>query len=170
MAAIEVSYGVGMEDRIVQLDRYRTRIADETQAERLADIRVEAMRPSLEAAGRFDPDRARERFLKSFRPEDTRILCLDDSVVGFYVVRRNADHFYLDHLYVTAAFQGRGIGRRVVDDLKVEAEMHALPVRLMALNGSPSNDFYQSCGFRFVSADDLDTMYEWLPDPDRIGS
>ncbi|MEO4000434.1 GNAT family N-acetyltransferase [Mesorhizobium sp. CAU 1732] len=153
----------------MQRDRYRTQIADEAQAGRLADIRVEAMRPSLEAAGRFDPDRARQRFLDSFRAEDTSLICLGDSVAGFYVVRRKSDHLYLDHLYVIAAFQGLGIGRRVVDDLKIEAEMHALPIRLMALNGSPSNDFYQSLGFRVVSADDLDTIYEWLPDSHSAG-
>ena len=33
--------------------------------------------------------------------------------------------------------------------------------RLMALNGSRSNDFYRRCGFRAVAADALDTVHEW---------
>ncbi len=36
--------------------------ASARDADRLADIRVEAMRMSLEALGRFDPVRARARF------------------------------------------------------------------------------------------------------------
>ena len=57
-----------------------TAMANADDAERLADIRVEAMRPSLQAAGRFDRDRARARFLDAFRPEDTRLI-LDAGVV-----------------------------------------------------------------------------------------
>ena len=42
-----------------------------TDGDLLADIRVAAMRPSLEAAGRFDPVRARRRFRDTFEPSDT---------------------------------------------------------------------------------------------------
>jgi GNAT superfamily N-acetyltransferase len=147
----------------VRSGHYLTKTTNEADAERLANLRVEAMRPSLEAVGRFDPDRARDRFLKSFRPEDTQIISLNERVIGFYVVRRNPDHLYLDHLYLAASFQGRGIGRHIVDDLKIDAGMQSIPIRLTALNGSPANDFYKSCGFRFVSADALDTVYEWMP-------
>ncbi|MYM57306.1 GNAT family N-acetyltransferase [Rhodobacteraceae bacterium GS-10] len=121
------------------------------------------MRPSLEAVGRFDPERARARFLDSFDAADTKIIHAGNAVVGFFVVRRRADHFYLDHLYVTPGFQGRGIGRYVIDDLKAEARAATLPIRLMALNGSPANGFYRSCCFEAVSADALDTLYEWVP-------
>lgn len=132
-------------------------------AEHLAAIRVEAMRPSLEAVGRFDPERARDRLLASFRPDDTRVIRQDDQVAGFFVVRRQADHLYLDHLYLAPAFQGRGIGRYVIERLKTEARALALPIRLVALNGSPANAFYLSCGFVRGGADALDTRYEWLP-------
>ncbi|WP_420337802.1 GNAT family N-acetyltransferase [Roseibium sp.] len=141
----------------------RIETADAADAEGLAALRVEAMRPSLEAAGRFDSLRARDRFLSTFCAADTKIIRLEGAVVGFFVVRRNTDHIYLDHLYVTSACQGRGIGRSIVDDVQAEARLAGLPVRLMALNGSPANSFYQACGFKTVSKDALDTYYEWVP-------
>ncbi len=144
--------------------QFQIEAANAADADRLATIRVEAMRPSLEAVGRFDPVRARDRFLNSFRADDTKIIHAKDGVVGFFVLRRYPDHLYLDHLYVTLAFQGTGIGRRVIDDLKGEARSAALPIRLMALNSSPANYFYRSCGFEFVSQDALDTLYQWTPD------
>jgi len=49
----------------------RVETAKDADAELLAQIRVEAMRPSLEAVSRFDPERARNRFLSSFQPLDT---------------------------------------------------------------------------------------------------
>ena len=142
---------------------YRIEAAVEADAEMLADIRVEAMRPSLEAVGRFDPLRARDRFLGSFVATDTRIIQVEEDIAGFFVVRRHADHFYLDHLYVSPTFQGLGLGRDIVEGLKAEAKAAGLPIRLMALNGSPANDFYLACGFRSVSQDALDTVYAWMP-------
>jgi GNAT superfamily N-acetyltransferase len=132
-----------------------------SEADVLADIRLEAMRPSLEAVGRFDPVRARARFLDGFIPEDTQVLCVAGRTAGVQVVRRRPDHLYLDHLYVHPEFQGLGLGRRVMQRLKEEARAAGLPIRLTALNGSRSNDFYRRCGFRAVAADALDTVHEW---------
>ena len=138
--------------------------ATDTHADQLAEIRVKAMRPSLQAAGLFDPERAKNRFLDSFQASETKIIYVNEKVAGFFVVQKNTDHLYLNHLYITADFQGRGIGRQIIDGLKAQATMVSLPIRLMALNASPSNAFYQSCGFEFVSADEVDTIYQWSPE------
>lgn len=137
----------------MQIAGYRTKKATAAEAEQLASIRVDAMRPSLEAVGRFDPDRARERFLKSYCPADTEIIYVDETIVGFYVLRMRSDHLYLDHLYMTPSSQGHGIGRKVIEGLKFEAQALGLPIRLMALNGSPSNDFYLRNAFSKISSD-----------------
>ncbi|WP_254698290.1 GNAT family N-acetyltransferase [Sagittula sp. P11] len=139
----------------------RFRPATGAEADTLADIRVAAMRPSLEAIGRFSPERARERFLKGFDPADTTVIECGEEIAGFFVVRRRKDHLYLDHLYVTPSRQGRGLGWRVVSDLQARASAEGLPIRLMALNGSPANEFYKRCGFEVVSSDALDTIYVW---------
>ena len=131
------------------------------EAEALAEIRVDAMRPSLEAVGRFDPVRARARFLDGFMAEETQVLDVDGRAAGVLVLRRRPDHLYLDHLYVRPEVQGRGLGQWVMDRVKAEARARGLPIRLMALNGNRSNDFYRRCGFRAVAEDALDTVYEW---------
>jgi len=141
----------------------RIETAKDADAQQLAQIRIEAMRPSLQAASRFDPERAKNRFLNSFQALDTKIIYVEGKIVGFYVIRKKTDHLYLDHLYIIATFQGRGIGRQIIHDLKEAATAASLPIRLLALNGSPSNEFYKSCGFEFVSADQLDTLYQWSP-------
>ena len=132
-------------------------------ARRLADLRVEAMRPSLEAAGRFDPARARRRFLDAFTAKDTRMIRCGRDLAGFIVVRRWPDHLYLDHLYLILPFQRRGIGGHVINALKHEAQARMVPIRLTALRGSPANDFYTSCGFQLLSFDSQDNLYQWNP-------
>ena len=129
----------------------------------LAAIRVEAMRPSLEAIGRFDPERARKRFLETYDPNDTQVVRVGGDLIGFYVVRNRPDHLYLDHLYIRPMRQGGGLGRGIVRSIQDQARKMGLPVRLMALRGSPANDFYVSCGFALERYDDLDNYYTWEP-------
>lgn len=129
----------------------------------LAEIRVLAMRESLEAAGRFDPDRARLRFLAGFTPEHTHILYRDGICVGFYVLRDHQTYLYLDHLYLHPAQQGTGIGSAVVSFLQQVALARGLPIRLLALRGSRANQFYCDHGFIPIAEEDFDTRYEWLP-------
>lgn len=137
--------------------------ATNDDASSLAAIRVVAMRPSLEAVGRFDPDRARKRFLETYDPRDTQIVRDGEDLVGFYVVRIRPDHLYLDHVYIHPTHQGRGLGRNIVWSVQDQAREMARPLRLLALRGSPANDFYLSCGFVLEKSDDLDNYYTWQP-------
>lgn len=135
--------------------------AKPTDAETLADIRTEAMQPSLEAIGRFDPVRVRERFLSTFIPEDTQLILHGSDVVGFFVVRMKQDHLWLDHLYLKAAAQRLGLGRRVVRQIQETAAKAEKPIKLMALRHSAANEFYRSLGFTRVTEKDFDNYYEW---------
>lgn len=134
-------------------------------ADLLAELRVQAMQPSLEALGRFDPQRARDRFLATFNSVETRIVYAQSEIAGFFVVRERSDHFYVDHLCIADSFQRRGIGRRIIDAIKRDARNRFLPVRLIALKESPANEFYRSCGFEVVSEEAFDNHYQWTPTP-----
>ncbi len=141
----------------------RFEAARDTDAKRLATLRVNAMRPSLEAAGRFNQERARRRFLDGFVPSDTTLVFAGKQLVGFFAVRNNGDHLYLDHLYIAPAEQARGIGSMILQWVLRDATEQDLPVRLVALNGSPANGFYRLHGFEAVTQDELDTHYQWVP-------
>ena len=142
---------------------YRQARPDDAAA--LADIRVAAMRPSLEAIGRFDKDRARQRFLSTFDPLQTTLVLQDAQIVGFFVVRDMPDHIWLDHLYVSPDQQGKGLGRYVMRELQSRAAAFRLPIELMALRDSPANAFYTSLGFVQVREDTFDIYYRWHADP-----
>lgn len=141
------------------------RPARDQDANDLADLRMRAMRPSLEAVGRFDSARARNRFLTTFITADTTLILVQNERAGLFVLRRRPQELYLDHLYIDQRYQGRKIGQQVIERLKDEARAACLPIRLMALKGSPANQFYLSCGFTFVTEDAFDTSYEWWPEP-----
>lgn len=129
----------------------------------LAALRIAAMRASLEQVGRFDPERARERLRKSFHPEHTQFILVDELRVGFYTFRHTDDSFHLDHFYIHPVWQSRGIGSSVMRRLLAQSDAHQMPIRLGALRGSASNRFYQHHGFTKTTEDEWDIYYVRMP-------
>ena len=146
------------------------RPAATADAPALADLRVRAMRASLEAVGRFDPDRARARFLDSFDACATWHIVHSERNVGVLVLRRYKDHLLLDHLYIEPSHQGAGLGARVLAHVFAEAARQDLPVRVGALKESRSNAFYFRHGFRLVGSTEWDHHYVWHPAAEALGS
>jgi len=122
-------------------------------------IRIAAMRESLERLNRFDPQRARDRFLAGFDPALTRHVLADGRRVGFVVVRPQDDGLLLDHLYLLPAAQGRGVGAAVLADVFARADASRLPVRVGALRASGANAFYERHGFELVERGEWDNLY-----------
>lgn len=135
--------------------------ADEGAA--LAELRVQAMRESLEAVGRFDPARARARFLDGFSPAHTRAIVHGGQTVGFVVLRPREDGWLLDHLYITPHHQGHGLGAQVMQLLLDAADRAGQALHLGALKGSRSNAFYQRHGFVLTSTTEWDHHYRREP-------
>lgn len=129
------------------------------ELDELVALRIEAMRDSLERIGRFDPDRARQRFASGFAPEHTRHIVLNGDRVGFVTVKPTVECLLLDHLYVRPEHQGRGIGAWVLGEIFKEADAAKLPIRVGALRGSDSNRFYIRNGFNQVEETEWDIYY-----------
>lgn len=132
-------------------------------ADELVNIRIAAMKDSLQAIGRFDPARARERFLSTFEPEKTNCLFDGKRLIGFYVLSAKCDHWFLDHLYIHPEYQGKGAGSQVLCTIKKAAESSAIPIRLRALKQSESNNFYKNHGFILTHQEEWDNNYEFQP-------
>jgi N-acetylglutamate synthase-like GNAT family acetyltransferase len=134
-----------------------------SDAETLVQIRIEAMRESLERIGRFDPQRARERFLSSFDPDFCRFVLMDGETVGFVVVKPTVDALVLEHLYIAPVHQGKGTGATVLEAIFADADAQGVPVKVGALRGSDSNRFYQRHGFMQVEEAEWDIYYVRAP-------
>lgn len=125
----------------------------------LVDIRIAAMRESLVRVGRFDPDRARERFQSGFSAADTRFILHDACRVGFLVVKTKEDHLLLDHRYILPQHQGKGIGSAILETIFREADFASLPLHVVALKESYSNRFYQQHDFVHAAEGQWDIYY-----------
>ncbi len=130
-----------------------------TDFEDLLAIRIEAMRESLERVGRFDLARARERLRKSFYPESSRYILLDNQKTGFYTFRVGDEECYLDHLYIKPEFQSKGVGSAIIERLTAIAREKDLPIVVGALKESGSNRFYTKRGFIKTDESEWDIDY-----------
>ena len=128
-------------------------------AESLADLRLLAMRESLERINHFDPHRARQRLLKNFSAEYTRHVSADAMRVGLVVVRPQDAGLLLDHLYIHPQHQRRGIGAAVLSLVFAEADLQGKRLRVGALKESEANAFYLRHGFRLVEQAEWDNYY-----------
>jgi len=137
--------------------------AIQSDFEALVAIRIEAMRESLERIGRFDPARARERFLAGFSPESTRHIVVAGKRVGFVVTKLQEPYLLLDHLYVRPEHQRLGIGAQVLQSVFSQAESLQKPVKVGALRESESNEFYTRHGFQLVEQGEFDNYYVRSP-------
>ncbi|MCC8404518.1 GNAT family N-acetyltransferase [Paraburkholderia sp. MMS20-SJTN17] len=135
----------------------------QSDADTLVAIRIAAMRESLERIGRFNPQRARERFIASFDPALCRFIKVDGVQSGFILIRPQVDRWLLDHLYILPEHQRKGIGAAVLRDIFASADMCRMPIRVGALRGSDSNRFYQRNGFIQTDEAEWDIYYVRQP-------
>jgi GNAT superfamily N-acetyltransferase len=138
-------------------------VAEDAQV--LAELRALAMRPSLEAIERFDPERARTRFLSGFDSGCTWHIVSDGVRAGVLVLRAEGDtSFLLDHLYVHPSYQGQALGAAALQHVFAQARQQGRSVRVGALKGSRSNQFYLRHGFKPAGVGDWDNYYTWSPE------
>ncbi|MCP1573966.1 hypothetical protein RB25_26020 [Herbaspirillum rubrisubalbicans] len=135
----------------------------ESDLERLVDIRIAAMRESLERVGRFDAQRVRERFTSTFTPETSYFIMIDGHAVGFFSLDRHHDAHVLRHFYILSQYQRRGIGAQVLKRVLADASRKGCPVKLTALRESDANRFYLNNGFLQVGEEEWDIFYAHRP-------
>ena len=115
------------------------------------------MKPSLEHMGRFDPLRARKRFVNEYQPEHSTLTLSSGKLVGCYAIIPKYNVLYLAHFYVLPEFQGQGIGRLMLEEVLAKADAQQIDLSLTVLNESPAQRFYHRYGFETISADEIDT-------------
>jgi len=129
--------------------------------ESLHELRMAAMRESLERLGRFDPDRSRARLADGFDPTHMRHLCRDGERIGFLTLLPEGDGegdaLNLKHLYIAPGSQGAGAGAWAM----AWVQGHGRDVVLNALKGSNANRFYQRHGFVQTGEEEFDVQYRW---------
>lgn len=119
----------------------------------LLELRLATMDAHLREMGVFfTREQHRERVLLEF--EHARVIMVGDEAAGMVKYLRKGDVLHLQQLQVLPDWQGRGIGKQVVDHLIAQAEAEGLPMTLTVLKRNPALRLYLRHGFEQVGEDE----------------
>ena len=138
------------------------RAAVDDDAQWIAELRALVLRPDLERLGRFDPVRVRQRFLSAFDPAVTRVVLVSGQEAGAIAVRPDERSLWIEHFYLRADCQGKGIGSLVLRR-QLGAGQDGRPFRLNVLRGSRAQALYERHGFVVESQDAVDVFMVRYP-------
>ncbi|MEU9299451.1 GNAT family N-acetyltransferase [Streptomyces sp. NPDC048269] len=124
----------------------------------VAELRADVMRADLERLGRYDDQRVRQRLRETFSVEHSFVLVARGQVVGCFTVRPDGGGLLLEHFYLAAEHQGRGIGSRVLRGVLARADAQGMTVRLNVLRGSAAQALYERYGFVVEAQDAVDVF------------
>ncbi|HEY5396583.1 MAG TPA: GNAT family N-acetyltransferase [Trebonia sp.] len=136
---------------------WSSRAAVDGDAQWIAELRALVLRPDLERLGRFDPVRVRQRFLSAFDPAVTQVVLVDGQEAGAIAVRPDDGSLWIEHFYLRADCQGRGIGSLVLRR-QLGASEDDRPFRLNVLQGSRARALYERHGFVVQRQDAVDVF------------
>ena len=91
---------------------------------------------------------------KSWHVAEVEIITSDGVDVGWLQKSIQDEALYLEQIYITAAFQGRGIGGEIISRLIDKARQCGRPVTLGVVKTSPARRLYERLGFRVTHEDD----------------
>jgi len=143
------------------------RDARSDEYEAIFSLHEALFKEGIERIWGWDDARQRENFAEEWRSVRTRSLLFAERWIGYVQLKLETDCLYLLCLAVIPEFQGTGVGRSVMDELKKQAVTSGLPLRLSVFRSNPRAErFYQGLGFRVSGMNEDLVRMEWLP-PDR---
>ena len=124
------------------------RQATDTDLDLLYEIFCISLRQYVEQTwGTWDERAQRQRFQEVTRPEDHKILQLDGYVIGCVSLKVFETELRLLRLFILPAYQNRGLGSEILEEILAFAHQCELPVRLRVLCVNPARRLYERHGF-----------------------
>ncbi len=132
------------------------RLCQNSDVERIANLRAIVLRNDLTRLGRFDEEKVRQRFRNAFEPEHTWIIEVDSCFLGCISFKPKADGYLLEHFYIHTNYQCKGVGSQVLKYLLEQKYVKGKYIRLNVLQGSSARGLYERFGFKVESEDLID--------------
>jgi GNAT superfamily N-acetyltransferase len=100
-------------------------------------------------------------FDSDWRDAQHEIVLVDGTPCGYVSIEERAADIHVRELVVAPAFQGRGIGTTILQDLIERARVRGVPIRLGTHRVNRANHLYRRLGFRETGQTDTHILLEW---------
>ena len=106
------------------------------------------IRPWVEATFEsWSQDMATESMSDDLTHDRVSMILVDGVRAGLLSLRDEPDRFHLEKIYVDPAFQRRGIGSQLLQELTARARTEGRPLTLRVLKVNPARRLYERHGF-----------------------
>ena len=116
-----------------------------------------AMRVYVDRTWGWDDDAQKARFADYFPAAERKIIVVDGVDVGTLVIERRPGAVFVANIEIVSAFQGRGIGARILTDIISRAQDDGMSIELQVLKVNPARRLYERLGFQV--AGETETHY-----------
>jgi GNAT superfamily N-acetyltransferase len=89
------------------------------------------------------------------------VIGVDGSLCGYACIEDRAGDVHVRELVIHPAYQGRGIGRVILQQTMARAKGRGVPVRLGVLLKNRARVLYERLGFRETGRTDTHILMEW---------
>src|SRR5690606_18834509 len=115
----------------------------------LLDLRIQTMNAHLTASSLPVSDEAHLQRI-NYKFEHALIIEIDKRDIGLLKIVRQADNIELIQIQIAVTYQGKGIGRRILNDLIEEAIESEKTITLSVLKTNKAKNLYSNVGFKIV--------------------
>jgi len=129
------------------------RPALKSDLEFLLDLRIQTMNAHLIASSLPVSDEAHLQRI-NYQFEHALIIEIDKRAIGLLKIERQQDNIELIQIQIAASYQGKGIGRRILNDLIEEAIKTEKTITLSVLKTNKAKNLYSNVGFNIVGETD----------------
>jgi len=119
----------------------------------LLTLRIQTMNAHLIASSLPVSDEAHLQRI-NYQFEHALIIEIDKRAIGLLKIVRQADNIELIQIQIAASYQGKGIGRRILNDLIEEAIESEKTITLSVLKTNKAKNLYSNVGFKIVGETD----------------
>lgn len=136
--------------------------ADHTDLPFLLDLRIQTMEAHLQKAS-IQLSEEEHLLCVEEHFECVYLIIHQEEKIGLLKCRETEAAVEIMQFQILPIHQGKGIGRRVLDQVKAEGRAAQKPVILSVLKANPAQQLYLQNGFVQVGEDDLEYHFKWRP-------
>ena len=141
-----------------------TRPARDEDFEFLWRLQCEAMRPNVERQfGPWDAAFQRRLFEENTDVAAQEIVRVDGEAIGCQCIREEGDALVLERLHLMPAWQGRGLGTKLLRAFVERASREGRAARLQVFRTNPARALYARIGFQTIDVGENHETMEWAP-------
>lgn len=118
----------------------------------LLKLRLETMKEHLINSGiNLTRSDHKERVLHNF--EFAKIIVFKKEKIGLLKLLKSKKNYEIEQFQIKKKYQGKGIGKRIIEEIISKAESKELPIKLSVLKRNKAQELYKRLGFKIIRED-----------------